>query len=464
MVGRRANEVGVPEERRVIRPEPLSEEAWAPFGWLPVADTDPKDGRQTMAFEWADPHVNIIGHARTEVPETDRVAPLRDALPARQPHPNHHVPGRPGRDRRGAQPTSTFTPADDAERIRVFRLEPLQPLVLHRGTWHWGPFPVEADRVRLFNVQGLRYAEDNACVDLAGKGLGRRGGAVLMERLRRGRTQPSDLDGTRAGRGHLRPPRLTRVPMDAGSSRRRARTGGQATARSGAWWWPRRWAQPCRRCRRASMCIPCTATSCARAGQAFLSLHRVESTVRDGRSFTTREVISEVEGKQVFRMMCQFHVPEDGDEYQLPMAPGVHPPDEVGESEARTYRSRCASSAPTEQREDGTYRSTRRVLVPGQRAAGGRSEDPRLPAGVLLGHDRCRLPPSEPRDVGDPHGRQPRPRGLVPPPLAGRRVEHLRPAGPGQRGWPRHHPRHDARRGRHFALEHGARALDPGAR
>jgi hypothetical protein len=47
----------------------------------------------------------------------------------------------------------------------------LEPVVLHKGTWHWGPFPVAADAVRLFNVQGLRYAEDNACVDLASRGL-----------------------------------------------------------------------------------------------------------------------------------------------------------------------------------------------------------------------------------------------------------------------------------------------------
>ncbi len=43
--------------------------------------------------------------------------------------------------------------------------------MLNRGTWHWGPFPIEGPEVRLFNVQGLRYAEDNRCVDLAGKGL-----------------------------------------------------------------------------------------------------------------------------------------------------------------------------------------------------------------------------------------------------------------------------------------------------
>ena len=45
-------------------------------------------------------------------------------------------------------------------------IPPLSSIVLHRGTWHWGPYPVGADSVELFNVQGLRYAEDNDSVDL----------------------------------------------------------------------------------------------------------------------------------------------------------------------------------------------------------------------------------------------------------------------------------------------------------
>ena len=59
----------------------------------------------------------------------------------------------------------------DLASIRAFRIEPLESLVLHRGTWHWGPFPLEGPEVRLFNVQGLRYAEDNRCVDLASMDL-----------------------------------------------------------------------------------------------------------------------------------------------------------------------------------------------------------------------------------------------------------------------------------------------------
>ena len=45
--------------------------------------------------------------------------------------------------------------------LHAFHLKAKDAFVLHRGTWHWGPFPVTADEVTLYNVQGLRYAEDN---------------------------------------------------------------------------------------------------------------------------------------------------------------------------------------------------------------------------------------------------------------------------------------------------------------
>ena len=61
-----------------------------------------------------------------------------------------------------------FSDPADLDEIRAFVLHPLDCLVLHRGTWHWGPFPIGPDPVRLLNVQGRRYAEDNASVDLPG--------------------------------------------------------------------------------------------------------------------------------------------------------------------------------------------------------------------------------------------------------------------------------------------------------
>jgi acyl-CoA thioesterase II len=86
--------------------------------------------------------------------------------------------------------------------------------------------------------------------------------------------------------------------------------------------------------------------------------HAVES-IRDGRSFSTRQVTSEVEGKETFRMTCSFHAPEEGDRYQLPIAPTVPPPNDVdGFEEPFPFDVRELGS--TERREDGTYESTRR--------------------------------------------------------------------------------------------------------
>jgi Ureidoglycolate lyase len=153
-----------------ISPIALEAEAWQPFGWLPRRDTDPEDGRDRLTYAWGDPHVNIIGHARSEVPEV--AEGLRCEMLYR--HETHtqvlmalDVPSvivvAPG--------SSDFASPEQAEVVRAFRLEPLEPLVLWPGTWHWGPFPVAAPAVSLFNVQGLGYADDNACVDLAERGM-----------------------------------------------------------------------------------------------------------------------------------------------------------------------------------------------------------------------------------------------------------------------------------------------------
>ena len=159
-----------PTTERSLVPEPLTEAAWSPFGWLPVADVDPRDGAQTMTFEWADAHVNLIGHARSEVPETARG--LRcEMLFRHDTHTQSLMPLNVPAVIVVAPAATEFVDEVEASSIRAFRIEPLESLVLHRGTWHWGPFPIEGPEVRLFNVQGLRYAEDNRCVDLAAKGL-----------------------------------------------------------------------------------------------------------------------------------------------------------------------------------------------------------------------------------------------------------------------------------------------------
>src|SRR5262245_4354440 len=54
----------------VLEPEPLTHDAFEAFGWLPVADTDPRDRTYTYEFAWGDTHVNVISHAPDEIEHT----------------------------------------------------------------------------------------------------------------------------------------------------------------------------------------------------------------------------------------------------------------------------------------------------------------------------------------------------------------------------------------------------------
>jgi ureidoglycolate hydrolase len=153
------------ETVRRITPEPLSGDGWSRFGWLPVADTDPRDGAEVLDFEWHDVHVNLIGHRRDEVPTVP--GGLRCQILFRHAtHTQVVMPLDVDAVVVVAPPDLEMDSPADAGQIRAFVLPRLSSIVLHRGTWHWGPYPIGTDSVELFNVQGLRYAEDNAHVDL----------------------------------------------------------------------------------------------------------------------------------------------------------------------------------------------------------------------------------------------------------------------------------------------------------
>jgi ureidoglycolate hydrolase len=154
---------------RQLTPEPLTGEAWAPFGWLPVADTDPRDGTQVLDFAWHDAHVNLIGHRRDEVPEVP--GGLRcQVLFRHATHTQVVMPLDVTAVVVVAPAGLSMASASDVDQVRAFVIEPLSAIVLHRGIWHWGPYPMAGESVSLFNVQGLRYREDNDSVDLAALG------------------------------------------------------------------------------------------------------------------------------------------------------------------------------------------------------------------------------------------------------------------------------------------------------
>jgi hypothetical protein len=157
------------EAIRQITPVLLTRDGWAPFGWLPVADTDPSDGDEVLDFAWHDVHVNRIGHRRDEVPEVP--GGLRcQVLFRHATHTQVVMPLDVTAVVVVAPPRLDIVSPSDVDQVRAFVIPPLSSIVLHRGTWHWGPYPVGADSVELFNVQGLRYREDNASVDLEALG------------------------------------------------------------------------------------------------------------------------------------------------------------------------------------------------------------------------------------------------------------------------------------------------------
>ena len=148
-----------------IEAETLTAAAWEPFGWIPVADTDPRDSEHELEFAWGDPHVNVIAHTYDEIEHTDDGA-VCAVLFRHDTHTQTLMALNCPAIVAVAPADVDFSDPAHLDTVRAFRLDPQDALVLARGTWHWGPFPIDEPVVRLFNVQGRRYADDNASVSL----------------------------------------------------------------------------------------------------------------------------------------------------------------------------------------------------------------------------------------------------------------------------------------------------------
>ena len=152
-------------DRRALRAEPITAASWAPFGWIPVADTDVADQSFSYEFAWGDPHVNVISHGPDEVEHT-AAGLVCDRFYRHDTHTQVLLPLDVASVVAVAPTGVEFASPADLDTVRAFALTPLQGFALHRGTWHWGPFPVGDAPVHLWNVQGKRYAEDNRCAEL----------------------------------------------------------------------------------------------------------------------------------------------------------------------------------------------------------------------------------------------------------------------------------------------------------
>ncbi len=148
-----------------LTPEPVTAEAFAPFGVLPP---DEGDGKQTADLEFTldDGWVNYIEHTLDEI-EVVNGAFRCELLNRHDTHTQTLMPMSGAAVIVVAPAEVDFT--DDAHlgTVEAFLLPQHTCVHLLRGTWHWGPYPVGAAALRIFNVQGRGYPNDNTVVRFA---------------------------------------------------------------------------------------------------------------------------------------------------------------------------------------------------------------------------------------------------------------------------------------------------------
>ncbi len=133
---------------RIVRAEPLSEDAFAPFGQVIAAGDAVMELRGDEVF-----HLNVLHY---------------DRKPLRCDHLNRHHKATQALVALAGKPTLLvvaaaewdFSTPDHVEHVRAFVCDGGAGVNLALGTWHWGPYPI-TDYVDLVNVQGRGFADDN---------------------------------------------------------------------------------------------------------------------------------------------------------------------------------------------------------------------------------------------------------------------------------------------------------------
>jgi ureidoglycolate hydrolase len=148
-----------------LQATPVTEATFAPFGVLPP---DEGDGHPTADLEFTrdDGWVNFIAHRLDEIDAPDG-AYRCDVLNRHDTHTQTLMPMTGPAVIVVAPAAADFSNDDDFRSVTAFRMRQYQCVHLHRGTWHWGPYPVGADELRIFNIQGRGYPTDNAVVRFA---------------------------------------------------------------------------------------------------------------------------------------------------------------------------------------------------------------------------------------------------------------------------------------------------------
>jgi ureidoglycolate hydrolase len=149
---------------RTVLLEPIAAtiESFAPYGVIPPVEGD---GNPTADLEFTlnDGWVNWIGHTLDEIDVRDGTL-VCDLLNRHDTHTQTLMPMSADAIVVVAPPDADFSQPEHFDAVRAFALPARTCVHLHRGTWHWGPYPVGADSVQIFNIQGRGYVNDNGIV------------------------------------------------------------------------------------------------------------------------------------------------------------------------------------------------------------------------------------------------------------------------------------------------------------
>jgi ureidoglycolate hydrolase len=131
-----------------VRAQPLTEEAFGPFGQVIARGDMVMELRGTEVF-----HLNVLHYEREPLrcDHLNRHHRATQALVALAGKPTLLVVAPPAYD---------FSTADHLQEVRAFLCDGSAGVNLAIGTWHWGPYPL-LEHVDLVNVQGKFFDTDN---------------------------------------------------------------------------------------------------------------------------------------------------------------------------------------------------------------------------------------------------------------------------------------------------------------
>jgi len=147
-----------------LKPEPATLESFAPYGVIPPFEGD---GNPTanLVFTRDDGWVNFIGHTLAEIEVRD--GRMRCELLNRHDTHTQTLMPMSGDALVVVAPAEVdFSKPEHLDSVKAFALPQYACVHLHRGTWHWGPYPVGADEVRVFNIQASGWPTDNTVAEL----------------------------------------------------------------------------------------------------------------------------------------------------------------------------------------------------------------------------------------------------------------------------------------------------------